>query len=89
MTPEYHWTTLVIDVHQLLSSAMHSNSDSDWFVHSLVLSFHDLGSLPLQRPMFPEVLVFSNVLYRVGQLAEPNHSTLIELSSSAVHHGKT
>ena len=36
--------------HQLLSSAMRSNNDRDWPVHSLMLSFHDLRGLPLWRP---------------------------------------
>ena len=32
-----------------MSSAMRSNDGIDWPVHSLMLSFHDLRSLPLQR----------------------------------------
>ena len=39
----------VMAAHRLLSSAMCSNEDIDWLVHSLMLSLHDLRSLPLWR----------------------------------------
>ena len=41
--------TAVMAAHQFLSSAMHSNDDIDWAVHSLMLSYHDLRRLPLRR----------------------------------------
>ena len=36
--------------HGLLSSAMCSNGNNDWHVHSLMLSLRDLRGLPLRRP---------------------------------------
>ena len=48
----------------LLSSAMHSSDDSDWPAHPLMLSFHDLRSLPLRRP--PSIVPQS---YCVGRYA--------------------
>ena len=36
--------------HRLLLSAMHSNDDIDWPVHSLMLFFHDLRDLPVRPP---------------------------------------
>ena len=47
MTPTHRWGTLtdafaVMAAHRLLSSAMYSDDNSDWPVHSLILSFHHL-----------------------------------------------
>ena len=49
--------------HRPLSSAMRSNDDNDWPVHSLMLFFHDLRDLPLRRLYHPLFLaVFGSVL---------------------------
>ena len=53
--------------HQLLSSSMRSRDDSEWPVHSLMLSLHDLQGLPLQqrfKPSVPCSTVIGSASYR-------------------------
>ena len=40
--------TATMTAHRPLSSAMDSNDDIDWPVHSMVLFFHDLRGLALR-----------------------------------------
>ena len=61
-------------VHRLLSSAMRSNDDNDWPVHSLMLSLHDLRDLPLQRlPSAVHCVFFFDLRQRLmtTDMAEP------------------
>ena len=49
----------VIAIRRLLLSAMRSNNDSNWPVHSLMLSLHDLRDLRPQQS--PSIVTFSTV----------------------------
>ena len=74
VTPRPHWgiptdTYPAMTAHQPLSSAMHSNDDIDWPVHSLMLPFHDLRGLPLRS------LPLRQSIMTTGQ-TWPNHDNL-------------
>ena len=67
MTPRRRWVILtdaaaVMAAHQLLTSAMRSNGDDDWPVHSLMLFLHDLHNLPLRRlpSTVPSIMIFAS-----------------------------
>ena len=52
----------VIIAHRPLLSAMRSNDDIDWPVHSLMLSFHDLRGLPRRGLPSTCSMVFGSAL---------------------------
>ena len=61
-------------VHQLLLSAMHSNDDLDWPVHSFMLSFNVLQGLLLRWPPFsvgPPFTVPCNLIF--GSISDDIH----------------
>ena len=71
MIPGRCWCTptdapAMMVAHRLLSSVMRSSDDSDWPVHSLMLSFHHLRGLPLRRlpSTVPCIMVFGSALYQ-------------------------
>ena len=75
MTPRHRCrtptdATVVMVTHRLLSSAIRSNDDNDWPVHSLMLSFHDLRGLFQRR-------LSSSVPY---SMTWPNHDNLRRLT---------
>ena len=54
VAPGHRWATPTLAsaemvTHRLLAYAMGSNDDSDWPIHSLMLSFHDLRGIPVRR----------------------------------------
>ena len=65
--------------YRLLSSAMRSNDDVNWHVHSLMLSFHHLCGLPLWRlPCTVSCcMIFGSVWWRQTW---PNHDNLRRLT---------
>ena len=51
VTLERRWNTqtdasMVMTAHRLLSSALRGSDNSDWTIHSLLLSLHDLHGFP-------------------------------------------
>ena len=58
--------------HGLMLSAMHSDDDIDWPVHSLLLSLHDLDSLSLRGlpSSLPCSMIFGNIIM-MTDMAEP------------------
>ena len=65
-------TSAVMVAHRLLSSAMRSDHDNDWPIHSLMLLLHDLRGLPLQRltSTVPCCMIFFQRTAMTG-MAEP------------------
>ena len=61
--------------HRPLSSAMRSNDDIHWPVHSLMLSFHDFRGLPLRRlpSTVPGSMIYGSVSWRQTR---PNYDNL-------------
>ena len=85
--PKRRWDTptdpfTAMTAHRPLSSAMHSNYDIDWPVHSLMLSFHDMRGLPLQRLLstVPCGMIFGSVSWRQTW---SNHDSLRRLTVKA------
>ena len=80
MTPKRRWrpptdTCAAITAHRHLSSAMCSNDDVGWPIHSLMLSFHDLRGLPMWRlpSTVPCNMIFGSISWRQTCL---NHDKL-------------
>ena len=64
MTPKRRWSSLTdcsaAEVaHRLLSSAMRSNGDNDWPLHSLMVFLRDLRGSLLRR-LFPVIFIFGS-----------------------------
>ena len=91
VTPRRRWCTqtdasAMMAAHRRLSSATRSNGDIDrLLVHSLMLSFHDLRSLPLRRlpSMEPCSMIFGSVLWRQTWLNHDNSRRLTVDSRSS------
>ena len=72
LTSMPHWDTptdasAAMTAHRPLSSAMRSNDDIDWPVHSLMLSLHDLRGLLL--PRLPSAVIKLMVFFHcIGNL---------------------